>query len=325
MLNEDEAIRLKKEKEKADRKRRERLNEILLIHPKARTKAIETELTELLAEFPCFHGVAEFNFDALIQISREIYMECLLPDTVVIRQDEEPEAAYLITQGRCLVYVTFRYRGRFDRILQKTKHMCSLGNRACFGELSLLFSGKRTATVKTMEASYVIVIPKHVFIKYIKEPMLRKLTGTIQFLKSFTFFDELDQNTLLILASKTVMQVVQTDTLITKQGKKSKYLYFIAKGRVKIMRMLTMLKPYKQILDLPDGLTLLYKDPTEQQMQIPGLTMTKIVELAELGKYQCFGDDFSVASNFLLSTQQIAMAHIRYASISTMPTECYCI
>lgn len=35
-----------------------------------------------------------------------------------------------------------------------------MGNRTVFGELSLLFNGKRTATVKTMEASYVLVIPK---------------------------------------------------------------------------------------------------------------------------------------------------------------------
>jgi len=54
-----------------------------------------------------------------------------------------------------------------------------MGNKACFGELSLLFNGKRTATVKSMEASYVIIIPKAVFIKYMKQPMLKKLNITI--------------------------------------------------------------------------------------------------------------------------------------------------
>ena len=57
--------------------------------------------------------------------------------------------------------------------------MCDMGNKACFGELSLLFNGKRTATVKSMEASYVIIIPKAVFIKYMKQPMLKKLNITI--------------------------------------------------------------------------------------------------------------------------------------------------
>lgn len=126
--------------------------------------------------------------------------------------------------------------------------MCNIGTKTCFGEISLLFNGKRTATVKTLEASYVIVIPKHVFIKYVKQPMLKTLEVTIKFLKSFTFFDELDPNVLLILASKTITKVVQTDTLITKQGKRSKYLYFIAKGRIKIMRTVNMIKPFPELL-----------------------------------------------------------------------------
>lgn len=54
-----------------------------------------------------------------------------------------------------------------------------MGNRSIFGEISLLFSGKRTATVKSMESSYVIIIPKETFEKYMKEPMLKKLSTTI--------------------------------------------------------------------------------------------------------------------------------------------------
>ena len=81
-------------------------------------------------------------------------------------------------QGQCEVYVTFKYK-KFNRVKTKTKIMCNLGNKACFGELSLLFNGKRTATVKTMEASYVIVIAKQTFMKYMKDPMLKKLSITI--------------------------------------------------------------------------------------------------------------------------------------------------
>jgi CRP-like cAMP-binding protein len=130
----------------------------MLIHPTQRRPAEETELSELLVDFPCFHSVAEDNFDRLIELSREIYMECLLPDTVVLEQDDEPESCFVIMQGQCKVDVTFKYK-KFAKTKTKTKQMCVLGNRAMFGELSLLFNGPRTATVKTMEASYVIVIP----------------------------------------------------------------------------------------------------------------------------------------------------------------------
>lgn len=86
-----------------------------------------------------------------------------------------------------------------------------------------------------------------------------------------------------------------------------------------------MLKPYPELMHLPDALQILYKDPTEEQLLIEGFTMTKLIELAELGKYQCFGEDWSHVSNFMLSTNQLAMLPIGYSTISTMPTECFAI
>ena len=94
-----EREKIKKEKEKQDYNRRARLNEILLIHPSKRSKSIETELSEILVDFECFHAIAEDNFDNLIQLSREIYMECLLADTVIVNQNEEPDNFYILTQG----------------------------------------------------------------------------------------------------------------------------------------------------------------------------------------------------------------------------------
>lgn len=72
--------------------------------------------------------------------------------------------------------------------------------------------------------------------------MLKQLNVTIQFLKSLNFFDELDPNVLLILASKTNMSVLQANTLVIRQDKKSKYIYFIKKGRVRIMRNIAFLR-----------------------------------------------------------------------------------
>ena len=96
MIKEEDILRFKKEKVKLDYIRRERFNELLLVHPNQRNKDDEYELAELLIDYPCFQYVAEENFDDLIKLSREIYMECLLPDSVIIRQDDEPDQAYLI-------------------------------------------------------------------------------------------------------------------------------------------------------------------------------------------------------------------------------------
>mmetsp|Transcript_41499 Transcript_41499/g.30505 ORF Transcript_41499/g.30505 Transcript_41499/m.30505 type:complete len:165 (-) Transcript_41499:178-672(-) len=162
-------------------------------------------------------------------------MECLLADQTIISQDEEPDCAYLIINGHCSVYVTFTYQ-KFQKTKTKTKYMCDMGNRTIFGELGLLFEGKRTATVKTQESNHVIVIPKHSFNKYMRAPILKKFNIVISFFKSLNFMDNIDNSTLLIIASKTNSQVLQSNTLIARQGSKSKYLYFIKKGRVKVMK-----------------------------------------------------------------------------------------
>ena len=99
-----------------------------MIHPSKRKAKDENELTELLVEFPSFQAVAENNFEKLIELSREIYMECLIPDTVILNQDDEPDNCYVIMQGECKVFVTFKYKIKM-KYREKTKHMCNVGSR----------------------------------------------------------------------------------------------------------------------------------------------------------------------------------------------------
>ena len=99
--------------------------------------------------------------------------------------------------------------------------MCDMGNRTIFGELSLLFKGKRTATVKTLEACHVVIIPAETFNKYMRQSMLKKLNIIISFFRSLNFMDGLDNNTLLIIASKTNIQILQSNTLVCRQDNKS--------------------------------------------------------------------------------------------------------
>ena len=201
--------------------------------------------------------------------------------------------------------------------------MCDVGSRTCFGEISLLFNGRRTATVQTMEACYVIIIPKQTFNKYMKEPMLKKLNITIQFLKSLNFFDELDPNVLLILASKTNLSVLQANSLIIRQDKKSKYIYFISKGRVRILRNLPMLIVNEDIDET--NYTKLFRDPDEKQLKDPNQVRHMLLELTELGQYECFGEEYKSVSNFMLNPGELIKKEVPYTAISSMQVECYCI
>lgn len=119
MIKEEDILRFKKEKVKLDYIRRERINEILLVHPQKRTKDEDFELAELLIDYSCFQYIAEEDFNQLIALTREIYMECLLPDTVIFKQDDNPDCAYLMIQGHASVHVTFKYT-KFQKTKIKT-------------------------------------------------------------------------------------------------------------------------------------------------------------------------------------------------------------
>ena len=106
--------RSKIEKEKQDYNRRNRINAILAIRPKLRKSAEQDELHQLLLDFPCFQTVAQYNFDFLVNLAKEIFMECLLPDSVIIKQDDPPEYCYVIMQGQAKVFVTFQIK-RFNK------------------------------------------------------------------------------------------------------------------------------------------------------------------------------------------------------------------
>lgn len=146
-------------------------------------------------------------------------MLCLLSDTDVITQGDEAHHAYIMIQGTASVTVTMQYKDTFSsggKIKQKTKQMSDIGNRCLFGEIALMFQSRRTATVRTQESCHVIQIEKDTFNRYIRGPLLKKLTGILQYYKTLSFFENVQMSTLLILASKTVVNKLQAQTLIIR-------------------------------------------------------------------------------------------------------------
>ena len=65
---------------------------------------------------------------------------------------------------------------RFGKLRSRTKTMCKIANKSLFGELSLLFKGKRTASVRANDVCSILVISNAAFRKYMKAQILRKLS-----------------------------------------------------------------------------------------------------------------------------------------------------
>lgn len=47
--------------------------------------------------------------------------------------------------------------------------------------------------------------------------------------------------------------------------------------------------------------------------------------MAQLGRYECFGEDYNNVSNLLMQAPQLRNQPICYSVISTMPTQCFCV
>ena len=154
------------------------LQEYLAIPAEKRTHQVKSELYEILLNYPCFQTVAENDFSQFSKLSDCMRFERVEADVNIIEQGDEPDNAYVVILGECEVTVSFTY-ARMGRTKVKNKTMCRVGNKSLFGELSLLFKGKRTATVTTLEATNVLVIPYAPFRKYMRNPLLRKLNVTI--------------------------------------------------------------------------------------------------------------------------------------------------
>ena len=69
---------------------------------------------------------------------------------------------------------------------------------------------------------------------------------------------------------------------------------------------------------------ILFKDPDAFHRK-KGMVKYLLLELTELGQFECFGEDVNTISNFMLTSQHICKAALPYSIISAMPLECYCI
>jgi CRP-like cAMP-binding protein len=161
----------------------------------------------------------------------------------------------------------------------------------------------------------VIIIPKASFNKYMRQPMLKKLNIIISFYRSLNFMDGLDNNTLLIIASKTNITNLQSNTLVVRQDNKSKYLYFIKKGRVKILRNIEIVDNSNKEITV-ENYKILFKEPEEYHRK-KSMVKFLLLELTELGQYECFGEDADVVSNFVLGANEIMQKQLPYSVISS--------
>lgn len=76
-------------------------------------------------------------------------------------------------------------------------------------------------------------------------------------------------------------------------------MYFIKKGRVKILRNIEVIDHSGKEITV-ENYKMLFKEP-EIFHKKKGMVKYLLLELTELGQYECFGEDAETVANFLLN------------------------
>lgn len=111
-----------------------------------------------------------------------------------------------------------------------------MGKGDAFGEISLLYNSKRTASIIAAEKSDIIILEKNIFQEYIKEMKTVHLNKMLLFLESLPVFSMFSQDLLVQISTKCMMKVYPSQTIILKQGTEPNQLYIIRSGRVKAIK-----------------------------------------------------------------------------------------
>lgn len=104
-----------------------------------------------------------------------------------------------------------------------------------FGELSLLYGTKRSATIIAVTNSSLIKIEKDDFDKYVRDIFDNMLKDQLDFMKICPIFKGINKETLIELGIRTERKKYITNTEILPKKFKTDSLYIIRRGVVKVL------------------------------------------------------------------------------------------
>ena len=120
-------------------------------------------MTRLL-QMRTFQLVPPSNLQAMFMRMTEVAVD---PGTEVIKQDDDGDYFYVVTQGRFMV--TREHSG------QKPVHLAELDVGSCFGEEALISDAKRNATITSLTKGKLMRLSKQDFQSLLNAPIARKI------------------------------------------------------------------------------------------------------------------------------------------------------
>ena len=188
------------------------------------------EAAELIDELPAFDDLPE---DVLSDLAGRVRLRILRAGEPVFRQGDQPDAFYVVRTGTVQIEDE-------DPETGDTRVLRTMMRGESFGEMGLLGSHRRQATVRALDEVELFEVDKGTFDRLLAEDMRAPDFGhTMQALaelRELPVFGSLDSEQLtVILEHGTWLTAGPGDALVT-QGEPGDRFYVIASGRAEVVR-----------------------------------------------------------------------------------------
>lgn len=164
---------------------------------------------------------------------------------VVIRQGDQGDWFYVVDEGEYVV--TLEQAGKDVEILRYTTQG---GANPCFGELALMYSKPRAATVTAVLDGVLWAMDRRSFRSILMKSSAVSLTRT---LRSVEVLKSLSVGQLQRLQDLLTEVMYKDGEHVIRQGEQSENLYIIAEGRVRITRKENDRSEAKLVMELGQG------------------------------------------------------------------------
>ncbi|KAM3133071.1 cAMP-dependent protein kinase type I-alpha regulatory subunit [Paramecium bursaria] len=152
------------------------------------------------------------------------------PNEWVIKQGDEGDQLYLTDQGVLECYI--KYQNHND-----SKYIRSYHPGELFGEQSLLYGTKRSASVQAKNECVLWALDKQTFDHVLKDQWLNKRQKHQDFLQKIPILETIQEYEKQQIADQLKEHKQKAGDLIIKQGEQGDALYFVVQGKLKALRM----------------------------------------------------------------------------------------
>ncbi|XP_022325597.2 uncharacterized protein LOC111125771 isoform X3 [Crassostrea virginica] len=217
-------------------------------------------IKQVMHGLQALRSLSEYPLMTQEKLCQVAWYQTLGPKKAIVRQGHDAESFYFILAGTAFVkkMMTDPKTGetRLNTVARLTRGM-SFGYSWEDGEIGLIFNTKRTATVESATSMELLVIGKEDFNRIFMNDNDEEESEHVKFLRQVPIMQNWPIDCLRDEPGTCILHYFKRGSLVTEDGKKSEWLYFIKSGSCEVLKKLKNVKARKscQIKRKPDPIS----------------------------------------------------------------------